>query len=123
MGYRNRFNRQQISTFIDQYGPESIAFYVSGQLLTGKTIMWSINLLKATWVRPISTPIHGCVCLQPLLRINVLLGKTQFQPVIAILNIPIWWFWWVLNTAWCHPVLYQRIMKAKEERDLFRRRD
>lgn len=22
------------------------------------------------------------------------------------------------NTAWCHPVLYQRIMKAKEERDL-----
>jgi len=23
------------------------------------------------------------------------------------------------NTAWCHPVLYQRIMKAKEERDLF----
>ncbi len=23
------------------------------------------------------------------------------------------------NTAWCHLVLYQRIMKAKEERDLF----
>ena len=23
------------------------------------------------------------------------------------------------NTAWCHPVLYQRIMKAKEQRDLF----
>ncbi len=23
------------------------------------------------------------------------------------------------NTAWCHPVSYQRIMKAKEERDLF----
>ena len=22
------------------------------------------------------------------------------------------------NTAWCHPVLYQRIMKVKEERDL-----
>lgn len=23
------------------------------------------------------------------------------------------------NTAWCHPVLYQRIMKAKEQRNLF----
>ena len=23
------------------------------------------------------------------------------------------------NTAWCHPVLYQRIMQAKSERDLF----
>ncbi len=104
---------EKFSAAITQHGPDSVAFYVSGQLLTEdyyvanklmKGFLGSANidtnsrLCMASSVAGHkrafgSDTVPGCYEDLELAELVILVGS---------------------NAAWCHPVLYQRIARAKE---------
>ena len=43
-------------------------------------------------------------------------ARTSCRAATRISSRPTWWCWSARNTAWCHPVLYQRLERARKER-------
>ena len=104
--------------YIDQYGPESIAFYVSGQLLTED--YYVVNKFVKGYLGTANIDTNSRLCMSSAVAAHkrafgedlVPASYSDFEHTDMVVLVG-------SNTAWCHPVLYQRIMKAKEERDLF----
>ena len=103
---------------IDQYGRDSIAFYVSGQLLTED--YYVVNKFVKGYLGTANIDTNSRLCMSSAVAAHkrafgedlVPASYTDFEQTEMVVLVG-------SNTAWCHPVLYQRIMKAKEERDLF----
>jgi assimilatory nitrate reductase catalytic subunit len=103
---------------IDQYGRDSIAFYVSGQLLTED--YYVVNKFVKGYLGAANIDTNSRLCMSSAVAAHkrafgedlVPASYTDFEQTEMVVLVG-------SNTAWCHPVLYQRIMKAKEERDLF----
>lgn len=79
---------------IDKYGRDSIAFYVSGQLLTEDYYVVN-KFVKAIWALQISIPTHAFACHLQWQVTNVVSVKILCLQVMKILNMQIWWFWLV----------------------------
>ncbi|MEO1544812.1 MAG: molybdopterin-dependent oxidoreductase, partial [Pseudomonadota bacterium] len=99
----------------EQYGPESIAFYLSGQLLTED--YYVANKLAKGFIGTPHVDTNSRLCMAS----SVAGHKRAFgedvvpqcyddleQADLIVLAGS--------NAAWCHPVLYQRIQKARQER-------
>ena len=103
---------------IDQYGRDSIAFYVSGQLLTED--YYVVNKFVKGYLGTANIDTNSRLCMSSAVAAHkrafgedlVPASYRDFEHTDMVVLVG-------SNTAWCHPVLYQRIMKAKEERDLF----
>lgn len=103
---------------IEQYGRDSIAFYVSGQLLTED--YYVVNKFVKGYLGTANIDTNSRLCMSSAVAAHkrafgedlVPASYTDFEQTEMVVLVG-------SNTAWCHPVLYQRIMKAKEERDLF----
>ncbi|UHT64742.1 nitrate reductase [Acinetobacter lwoffii] len=103
---------------IDQYGRDSIAFYVSGQLLTED--YYVVNKFVKGYLGTANIDTNSRLCMSSAVAAHkrafgedlVPASYTDFEQTEMVVLVG-------SNTAWCHPVLYQRIMQAKEERDLF----
>lgn len=103
---------------IDQYGRESVAFYVSGQLLTED--YYVVNKFVKGYLGTANIDTNSRLCMSSAVAAHkrafgediVPASYEDFEHTNMVVLVG-------SNTAWCHPVLYQRIMKAKEERDLF----
>ena len=103
---------------IDQYGRDSIAFYVSGQLLTED--YYVVNKFVKGYLGTANIDTNSRLCMSSAVAAHkrafgedlVPASYEDFEHTDMVVLVG-------SNTAWCHPVLYQRIMKAKEERDLF----
>ena len=103
---------------IDQYGRDSIAFYVAGQLLTED--YYVVNKFVKGYLGTANIDTNSRLCMSSAVAAHkrafgedlVPASYTDFEQTEMVVLVG-------SNTAWCHPVLYQRIMKAKEERDLF----
>ncbi|RKG46925.1 MULTISPECIES: nitrate reductase [Acinetobacter] len=103
---------------IDQYGRDSIAFYVSGQLLTED--YYAVNKFVKGYLGTANIDTNSRLCMSSAVAAHkrafgedlVPASYEDFEHTDMVVLVG-------SNTAWCHPVLYQRIMKAKEERDLF----
>ena len=103
---------------IDQYGRESVAFYVSGQLLTED--YYVVNKFVKGYLGTANIDTNSRLCMSSAVAAHkrafgediVPASYEDFEHTDMVVLVG-------SNTAWCHPVLYQRIMKAKEERDLF----
>ena len=103
---------------IDQYGRESVAFYVSGQLLTED--YYVANKFVKGYLGTANIDTNSRLCMSSAVAAHkrafgediVPASYQDFEHTDMVVLVG-------SNTAWCHPVLYQRIMKAKEERDLF----
>ena len=93
---------------IDQYGRDSIAFYVSGQLLTED--YYVVNKFVKGYLGTANIDTNSRLCMSSAVAAHT--SYTDFEQTEMVVLVG-------SNTAWCHLVLYQRIMKAKEERDLF----
>lgn len=104
---------------IERYGRESVAFYVSGQILTED--YYVVNKLTKGWFGTANVDTNSRLCMAS----SVVGHKRAFgsdtvpgcyedlesADLIVLVGS---------NLAWCHPVLYQRIMAEKERRpDLF----
>ncbi|AXY59618.1 nitrate reductase [Acinetobacter sp. WCHAc010052] len=108
----------KIQHYIDQYGRDSIAFYVSGQLLTED--YYVVNKFVKGYLGTANIDTNSRLCMSSAVAAHkrafgediVPASYSDFEHTDMVVLVG-------SNTAWCHPVLYQRIMKAKEERDLF----
>ncbi|OTG74907.1 nitrate reductase [Acinetobacter sp. ANC 4218] len=103
---------------IDQYGRDSIAFYVSGQLLTED--YYVVNKFVKGYLGTANIDTNSRLCMSSAVAAHkrafgediVPASYADFEHTDMVVLVG-------SNTAWCHPVLYQRIMQAKEQRDLF----
>ena len=104
---------------VDEHGPDAVAFYVSGQLLTED--YYVANKLMKGFIGSGNIDTNSRLCMSS----SVAGHKQAFgsdtvpgcyedfeQADLIVLTGS--------NTAWCHPVLYRRIVKAKEARPALR---
>ncbi len=99
---------------IQEYGPQSVAFYVSGQLLTED--YYVANKLMKGFIGVANIDTNSRLCMSSAVAGHKRAFGADIVPcdyadldqadLIVIIGS---------NTAWCHPVIYQRIVKAKTE--------
>lgn len=99
---------------VDKYGPESVAFYVSGQLLTED--YYVVNKLMKGFVGSANIDTNSRLCMSSAVAgykrafgsdtVPCSYEDLERTNLIVITGS---------NTAWCHPVIYQRIKQAKRD--------
>lgn len=100
---------------IADHGPEAVAFYVSGQLLTED--YYVANKLMKGYIGTANIDTNSRLCMSSAVSAHVRAFGEDVVPVTyedldeADLIVLVG-----SNTAWCHPVLFQRILRAKERR-------
>jgi len=105
---------QRMQTCIDQHGPDSVAFYVSGQLLTED--YYVANKLMKGFVGSGNIDTNSRLCMASAVAAHNRAFGEDIVPctyedldhadVILLVGS---------NTAWCHPVIWQRIERAREQ--------
>ncbi|MBP6114459.1 MAG: molybdopterin-dependent oxidoreductase [Acinetobacter sp.] len=103
---------------INEHGPESIGFYVSGQLLTED--YYVVNKFVKGYLGTANIDTNSRLCMSSAVAAHkrafgedlVPASYEDFEHTEMVVLVG-------SNTAWCHPVLYQRIMQAKELRGLY----
>ncbi len=99
----------------ERHGPDSVAFYVSGQLLTED--YYVANKLMKGFIGSANIDTNSRLCMSSAVAAHKRAFGEDLVPItyedleIADLIVLVG-----SNAAWCHPVLYQRIVKAKRER-------
>ncbi len=105
----------KFSEAIRQHGPDSVAFYVSGQMLTED--YYVANKLMKGFIGSANIDTNSRLCMASSVAGHKRAFGADTVPGnyedLELANLV------VLvgsNLAWCHPVLYQRIAAAKEQR-------
>ena len=104
---------------IAEHGPDSVAFYVSGQLLTED--YYVVNKLAKGFLGTANIDTNSRLCMASSVAghkrafgADVVPGNYEdLEQADLIVFVG-------SNAAWCHPVLYQRIAAAKEKRPQMR---
>ncbi len=106
---------QQFREAVENYGPDSVAFYGSGQLLTED--YYVANKLMKGFIGSANMDTNSRLCMASSVAGHKRAFGTDTVPGIyedlelADLVVLVG-----SNLAWCHPVLYQRIAAAKVSR-------
>ncbi|MBI3560541.1 MAG: molybdopterin-dependent oxidoreductase [Gammaproteobacteria bacterium] len=105
---------KRFSQIIEQHGPDAVAFYVSGQLLTED--YYVANKLMKGFIGSANIDTNSRLCMASSVAGHKRAFGSDTVPcsyedlerakLIVLVGS---------NTAWCHPVLYQRISKAKQD--------
>jgi assimilatory nitrate reductase catalytic subunit len=103
----------KFSDVIKQHGPDAVAFYVSGQLLTED--YYVANKLMKGFIGSANIDTNSRLCMSSV----VAAYKRAFGEDVVPCNYDDLERAQLIvlagtNTAWCHPVLYQRIAQSKE---------
>ena len=103
------------SRIIREHGREAVAFYVSGQLLTED--YYVANKLMKGFIGTANIDTNSRLCMASAVSghkrafgadiVPVCYDDLELADLIVLVGS---------NTAWCHPILFQRIMKAREQR-------
>ena len=110
---------QGFRRIIDEHGPDAVAFYVSGQLLTED--YYVANKLMKGFIGSANIDTNSRLCMSSAVAAHKRAFGEDLVPVtyqdldLADLIVLVG-----SNTAWCHPVLYQRIVQAKQLRPSLR---
>ena len=106
---------EKFSTTIAEHGPDSVAFYVSGQLLTED--YYVANKLMKGFIGSANIDTNSRLCMASSVAGHKRAFGTDTVPgtyedleqadLVVLVGS---------NLAWCHPVLYQRLMAARAER-------
>ncbi|SAL11823.1 nitrate reductase [Caballeronia arvi] len=100
---------------IEEHGPDAVALYVSGQLLTED--YYVANKLMKGYIGSANIDTNSRLCMsssvaghkrafgEDLVPMNY--EDLELADLIVLVGS---------NTAWCHPILFQRIVKMKETR-------
>ena len=105
----------QFSRAIREHGPDSVAFYVSGQLLTED--YYVANKLMKGYIGSANIDTNSRLCMASSVAGHKRAFGTDTVPGtyedldeadLVVLTGS--------NLAWCHPVLYQRLVAAKQAR-------
>lgn len=108
---------QRFEHYIQHYGRDSIAFYVSGQLLTED--YYVVNKFVKGYLGTANIDTNSRLCMSSAVAAHkrafgediVPANYADFEHTDMVVLVG-------SNTAWCHPILYQRILQAKAQRDL-----
>lgn len=102
----------KFSQIIAEHGPEAVAFYVSGQLLTED--YYVANKLMKGYIGAANIDTNSRLCMASAVAAHKRAFGEDLVPcsyedldaaeLIVLIGS---------NTAWCHPVLYQRMVAAK----------
>ncbi len=106
---------EKFARIIERHGPESVALYVSGQLLTED--YYVANKLVKGWWGTANIDTNSRLCMSSAVAGHkrafgediVPCDYTDLETADLIVLVG-------SNTAWCHPVVYQRIAAAREQR-------
>ena len=106
---------RKFAAAIEEHGPESVAFYASGQLLTED--YYVANKLMKGFIGAANIDTNSRLCMASSVAGHKRAFGTDTVPgtyedlekadLIVLVGS---------NLAWCHPVLYQRIAAAKDAR-------
>ena len=106
---------RRFSQTIAQHGPNSVAFYVSGQLLTED--YYVANKLMKGFIGSANIDTNSRLCMSSAVAGHMRAFGEDVVPasyndldaadLIVLVGS---------NTAWCHPIVYQRIMAARAAR-------
>ncbi len=109
------FVAQGFARTIAAHGPDSVAFYVSGQFLTED--YYVANKLMKGYIGSANIDTNSRLCMSSATAAHQRAFGEDVVPVsYADLEIADLIVLVGSNTAWCHPVVFQRIVKAKEQR-------
>ncbi len=107
------------SRTIAEYGPDSVAFYVSGQLLNED--YYVANKLMKGFIGSANIDTNSRLCMASSVAghrrafgadtVPGTYEDLELADLIVLVGS---------NLAWCHPVLYQRIAAAKQKRPQMR---
>ena len=103
------------SRIIREHGRDAVAFYVSGQLLTED--YYVANKLMKGFIGTANIDTNSRLCMASAVAghkrafgadiVPVCYDDLELADLIVLVGS---------NTAWCHPILFQRIAKAREQR-------
>ncbi|MFD1106301.1 molybdopterin-dependent oxidoreductase [Sphingobium olei] len=100
---------------IERYGPDSVAFYVSGQLLTED--YYVANKLMKGFIGSANIDTNSRLCMSSAVAgHNRAFGEDIVPATYADLDEADLVILVGSNTAWCHPIVYQRIQAARAAR-------
>jgi len=100
---------------IARHGPNSVAFYVSGQLLTED--YYVANKLMKGFIGSGNIDTNSRLCMSSAVAGHVrAFGEDVVPASYADLDMADLIVLVGSNTAWCHPIVYQRIMAARAAR-------
>ncbi len=104
---------ERFKTIIAQHGPEAVAFYVSGQLLTED--YYVANKLMKGFIGTANIDTNSRLCMSSAVvgykrafgadTVPCNYEDLELAELILLVGS---------NAAWCHPIAFQRIRKAKE---------
>ncbi|HEU4844073.1 MAG TPA: molybdopterin-dependent oxidoreductase [Burkholderiaceae bacterium] len=105
----------QWQDIIAEHGPDAVAFYVSGQLLTED--YYIANKLMKGYVGSANIDTNSRLCMSSAVAghkrafgedlVPVSYEDLELADMVVLVGS---------NTAWCHPILFQRIARIKETR-------
>ncbi|MCX5496251.1 nitrate reductase [Kaistia dalseonensis] len=105
----------EFSSVIARHGPDAVGFYVSGQLLTED--YYVANKLMKGFIGSANIDTNSRLCMASSVAghkrafgedvVPGLYEDFELADLVVLVGS---------NTAWCHPVLYQRLMSARRER-------
>jgi assimilatory nitrate reductase catalytic subunit len=100
---------------IDEHGPDAVAFYVSGQLLTED--YYVANKLVKGYIGSANIDTNSRLCMSSAVAghkrafgedvVPVHYDDIDHADMVVLVGS---------NLAWCHPILFQRLTRAKEAR-------
>ena len=106
---------QTFKKTIEEHGPESVAFYVSGQLLTED--YYVANKFVKGWLGTANIDTNSRLCMASSVAGHKrAFGADTVPGCYEDLDLADLIILVGSNLAWCHPVIYQRIQAAKTER-------
>ena len=106
---------KRFSKVIADHGPDAVAFYVSGQLLTED--YYVANKLMKGFVGSANIDTNSRLCMASSVAVHKrAFGSDTVPGLYEDLELADLVVLTGSNLAWCHPVLYQRIAAAKAAR-------
>lgn len=98
-----------------EHGPDAVAWYVSGQLLTED--YYAVNKLAKGFIGTANVDTNSRLCMSSAVAghkrafgediVPVSYEDLETADLVVLVGS---------NTAWCHPILFQRLVRAKEAR-------
>jgi len=99
-------------TFINKYGPDSVAFYASGQCLTEE--YYVINKLMKGFIGSNNIDTNSRLCMSSAVAAyKMALGEDTVPLCYDDIELADCFYVTGANPAWCHPILWRRVEAHK----------
>lgn len=99
-------------TFINKYGPDSVAFYASGQCLTEE--YYVVNKLIKGFIGSNNIDTNSRLCMSSAVAAYKLaLGEDSVPLCYEDIELADLFYVTGANPAWCHPILWRRVEAHK----------